>query len=131
MKHSNDSSDAHSPPASRAVRDSAPERRQRLIHQTVEHLRDHAVFEVPDPQSDGQAATPLAPHEREREWELENLRLLKHRILLVTAVSMASLPFFWLVFSCFAPDAMLHIGITHIADVFVLRRSQFGGAARS
>ena len=107
-----------------------PERRRRLIHQTVDHLRDHPVFEVPDPQGnqDGESpnaapnaapnvapsAAPLAPHDREREWELENLRLLKHRVALVTAISMISLPFFWLAFSYFAPTAMLQIGITHL-----------------
>ena len=91
----------------------APERRQRLIHQTIDHLRDHPVFEVPDPQSDGHGATALAPHDREREWELENLRLLKYRTALVTGFSMASLPFFWLIFYCFAPHAGPRIALTH------------------
>ena len=91
----------------------APERRQRLIHQTIDHLRDHPVFEVPDPQSDGHAATALAPHDREREWELENLRLLKYRTILVTGFSMVSLPFFWLIFCYFAPHAGPRIALTH------------------
>ena len=113
MKNRDDSSPRPPSAAPRAPRVGVPERRRRLIYQTIEHLRDHPVFEVPDSQSDGHAATPLSPHDREREWELENLRLLKHRTTLVTAVSMASLPFFWLIFSYFAPHAMLPIGLTH------------------
>ena len=83
---------------------------------TVDFLRDHAVFVVPDPDSadKGAAAKPLAPHDREREWELDTLRLFKHRTLLITTAAMLSLPFFWLVFSSYAPDARWPIAAAHL-----------------
>ena len=78
----------------------------------VDFLRDHAVFEVPDPEGDGPVKT-LAPHDREREWELETLRLFRHRTLWITAAAMISLPFFWLIFSHYAPTARWSIAVAH------------------
>ena len=93
------------------------EGKRKLLRSTVELLRDHPVFAVPDP--DGQIgaqadAKPMAPHDREREWEIETLRLFKRRTGLVTAVAMSSLPFFWAVYSYFAPDARLAIAMAHL-----------------
>lgn len=92
---------------------SAPASRK-LKQRAVEYLRDHAVFEVPDPDRNGGVATAMAPHDREREWEIDTLRLFKHRTVLITAISMAMLPFFWLLFSYFAPDARWKIGLAHL-----------------
>ena len=134
MRYSDNSRNSPSAPPRRKGLD-APERRRRLIYQTVEHLRDHAVFDVPDPQgnrqsdeqSEGASAAPLAPH-GPRTRMGTGKPALAHNIASPSSrrVSMVSLPFFWLIFSYFAPAATWHIGPHSPADVCVLWRAQHG-----
>ena len=84
-----------------------------MKRRAIDFLLDHAAFAVPDPERDGAGTKLWAPHEREREWELDSGRLFKHRTLLVTGAAMLSLPFFWLLFSYFAPAARAQIGLAH------------------
>lgn len=85
-----------------------------LLASAVELMREQAIFEVPDLDNDKYAARPLEESGRERQWELATLQLFRRRTVLITIVSMISLPFFWAIFSHFAPAACWQIGAAHL-----------------
>ena len=85
-----------------------------VLSSTVEMMRDNAIFEVPDPDNEKSALRPLDASERERQWNLETLQLFRRRTLLITTASMLSLPWFWVIFSTFAPAARWQIGAAHL-----------------
>jgi diguanylate cyclase (GGDEF)-like protein len=90
-------------------------RRPAWLAPTIELLRDHPVFEVPNPET-GEVADHsalLLPAEREREWKRETLRIFRRRAALTTAVAALSLPPFWLLYTILVPQARLSISVTH------------------
>jgi diguanylate cyclase (GGDEF)-like protein len=108
-------------PLKRPSPERARERRSKEQHYArwlapaIELLRDHPVFEVPDPESGEmpERAHILLPSEREREWRRETMRIFRRRTALITVVSVLSLPFFWLIYTIMAPQARGSITLIH------------------
>ncbi len=96
-----------------ARRKRAPRAVGRAVAASIELMREQPVFEVPDADRDKGAAPAVNEGERERQWELETLQLFRRRTLLITSASMLSLPFFWLIFSHFAPQSRWTMGASH------------------
>lgn len=82
-------------------------RRNAWLDPAIELLRDHPVFEVPDPETGELTdhSSLLMPSEREREWKRETLRIFRRRTALITVVGIVSLIPFWLLYTSLAPHA--------------------------
>lgn len=81
--------------------------RKNWLSEAVELLRDHPIFEIPDPETGeiSVRAALITPSERGREWRRETGRLFKRRCAAVTAVAAASLLPFWLLYAFLAPES--------------------------
>lgn len=89
-------------------------KRSNFLSSTLELMRDQAVFEVPSPDARQREPLPMDAGQRERQWEQETLQLFRRRTMLITTASMLSLPFFWMIFSSFAPAMRWKIGAAHL-----------------
>jgi diguanylate cyclase (GGDEF)-like protein len=105
------------PPSARErERRGTENRRPRWLEPAIELLRDHPVFDVPDPETGELTdhASILLPSEREREWKKETLRIFRRRTALITVVGILSLIPFWLFYTTLAPQARGSITFSYI-----------------
>lgn len=130
---------ARSKKSSRVSKRKAKRRKQWLAG-AVELLRDHPLFEVPDPETGELSvrAALLAPAERQREWRRETGRLFKRRCGALTTVTAAAVPPSWLLYTFLAPTAIGFItaaqGLLLLCCLFIhidLRRTKSLLRARS
>ncbi|RYG74561.1 GGDEF domain-containing protein [bacterium] len=104
------------PPSARArERHGRDFRRPQWLEPVLELLRDHPIFEIPDPETGEltEHASILLPSEREREWKRETLRIFRRRTALITVAGILSLIPFWLLFTSMAPQARGSISFAH------------------
>ena len=92
----------------------ANKKRRTVLSSTVDLMRDNAIFEVPNPGGEKVVTRPLESGQREQQWEFETQQLFRRRTILITLAAMMSLPFFWLIFSSFAPAARWPMGAAHL-----------------
>lgn len=103
----------------------APQRGHQIWVSALEVLREHPIFDVPDPErprlntaGDAPDAHAPKPSDRESQFIQETLHLFRRRTNLITMVAILALPPYGLVFGHFAPHAIQSIAILHTLLLF-------------
>ena len=124
----------------------SPTRPFRLWNGTLEALREHPIFDVPDPHgrrwvSEGsQTASPdasLQESDRSTYFRAETLHLFRRRTQLINATAMVSLVPFGLLYARFVPESAIAVSFMHAMMFLVCaalnwlsRRTESLGLAR-
>lgn len=111
-------------------RETKASRYNKLWNGTLEVLRDHPIFDVPDPGGRLNATKmgavptngekPLAEADRAQHLKNETLMLFRRRTHLVTMSAICSLVPFGLLYARFAPEAAIEVSIMHTLMLMAL-----------